>query len=331
MQSFRTKLSKIEWDFKIDYPSSHLLLGSCFSENIGVRLSKARFKTCLNPFGILYHPLVISRVVKRMINNETYTENDLLFRDERYISFDHHGKFNSSNKNDILAEINTGFTEGRDLLLSADYIYLTWGSAFAYTSDLINGNVVSNCHKIPTKEFIRVKSSVSDITSEYKELVENIHSQNPKAKIILSLSPVKHLRDGLIENNRSKAVLLLAAEELANRFDFVYYFPAFELVQDDLRDYRFYANDMAHPSEEAVEYIWNYFRESLWSSTANELYAKIRTLQQSFEHRPLHPSHSSYPIFLKNTLSKMQKLEEEFSFLDYSEEKRELENKITTN
>lgn len=331
MTSYRTVLPKINWDFQLNYPSRHLLLGSCFSQNIGAKLEKARFNCALNPFGILYHPLVIVRVVDRLIANRKYSAKDLLFQNERYISFDHHGKFNNDNEEKIIENINTHFELGRKYLMESDYIYITWGSAFAYTYHGKNDLIVSNCHKIPASAFSRIKSQPNDIIDKYTDLFEKIHTYNPQAKIILSVSPVKHLKDGLVENNRSKATLLLAAEELSNNFDYVYYYPAFELVQDDLRDYRFYANDMAHPSDEAIAYIWQHFMDGVFSIKAKDIYKKVNSLQQAINHRPLHPDLIAYPKFVKKTLARMRKMEKEFDFLSYSYEKRSLEERLIAN
>jgi len=325
MEIFRTVLPEGNWDFKITYPSSHFLIGSCFSEHMGAKLSRAKFTTKLNPFGILYHPLVISRVISRLIEAKSYSLEDLSFEDGRYVSFDHHGVFNHSELNVTLNSINNAFEEGINSLKTADYCYITWGSSFGYHLVNEEGKIVSNCHKIPSKRFKKVRSSTAEIVDQYRGLFNKLLEFNPGIKIILSVSPVKHLREGLIENNVSKAILLLAADELSSMFSSVYYFPSFELLQDDLRDYRFYAKDMAHPNEIAVDYIWNYFQTNLFDKKTGILYNRISSLNQSLEHRPLHPENESYQLFKMQCLNKIALLEKEFPFLDFKEDLKRLD------
>lgn len=316
MENFRTVLALRNWDFSIEYPSSHFLIGSCFSEHIGEKLSRSKFRTTLNPFGILFHPFPIARVLGRMMENQAYSDEDLEFNDDRYISYDHHGHFNHTDKNLALSRINETFEKGKKALENADFIYITWGTANAYTH-IKQNKVVSNCHKVNAAEFKKERSSVADIVSKYRELVKQIIAFNPKAKIIFSVSPVKHLKDGIIENNLSKSTLLLAANELERKFDNVYYFPSFDILQDDLRDYRFYSKDMAHPNEIAIEYIWNYFKQSLWTKKTQELNKRIIGIQQALEHRPLHPENEAHQLFLKDNKKKIAQIEQEFPFLSF--------------
>jgi hypothetical protein len=326
MEIFRSVLEDRKWDFEMEYPSKHFLIGSCFSEHIGSRLARAKFDTLLNPFGILYHPEVISRTLRRLLDGKVYTEKDLEFIDDRYVSFDHHGVFNHPDKSSALNTINAAFLRGQDQLKSADYCYITWGTSFAYALKK-EGKIVSNCHKIPSAHFNKVRSTTEAILLSYRTLFKQLLDNNPKLKIILSVSPVKHLRDGIIENNLSKATLLLAADQLTKEFSSVYYFPSFELLQDDLRDYRFYAKDMAHPNEIAVDYIWEYFKRNLWSEKTLSIFKKIEPLIQSLAHRPLHPENDSYLKFKEVTAKKIRALEKEFPFLDLSAEMEDLSSR----
>jgi len=324
MELFRTVLAPTHWDFKIDYPSSHFLIGSCFSEHIGQRIASSKFSTCLNPFGILFHPLAISRVLERLIEGDPYSEKDLRFEEGRFISFDHHGKFNHVDKNTVLKNINASFEKSRSEVMKADYIYITWGTSNGYVPKEESDMVVSNCHKIPPYFFTKVHSSSANIFSSYQRLIKKLRSVNPKAKIFLSVSPVKHIKDGLIENNRSKARLIEAAHQLVESEENTFYFPAFELLQDDLRDYRFYAKDMAHPNEQAVDYIWNYYQQNLWSAECIDLYKKITKLQMSFQHRSLHPENEQYRSFVEHTLKKATELEKQYPFISFENEKHAL-------
>jgi len=316
MEAFRTVLANSKWDFKIAYPSSHFLIGSCFSEHIGNKLSRAKFSTLLNPFGILYHPDAIARAISRLLDGTEYGEDELRFENERFISFDHHGVFNHPDKNAMLSEINSAFTKGKECISSADFIYITWGTASGYQ---LNGSqeLVSNCHKIDAKQFTKLRSTPEAIIEQYRLLFSTLFDRNPNAKVLLSVSPVKHLKDGIIENNLSKATLLLAADQLAKEFESVFYFPSFDLLQDDLRDYRFYAKDMAHPNEIAIDYIWNYFQENLFTKETKDLVKKIYSIQQALEHRPLHPENESHAIFVEQTNKRIEELEKAFSFLNF--------------
>lgn len=322
MELFRTVLSPLKLDFKIDYPSTHFLIGSCFSEHIGKRIELSKFKTCLNPFGILFHPLAISRVMQRLIEGKAYSEEEIRFEDGRFISFDHHGKFNHSEQDIALEKINSSFHKAEKELKEADYIYITWGTSIGYEAKENKNFIVSNCHKIPSYFFNKVNISTDDIVKSYKSLFKKLREFNPGAKIIISVSPVKHLKDGLIENNRSKARLLEAAHQLCESDENSYYFPSFELLQDDLRDYRFYTKDMAHPNEQAVDYIWNYYQNNLWSPECIALNNKITNLQKSFNHRALHPENEQYRSFVEHTVKKAFELEKQYPFISFEIEKK---------
>lgn len=319
MEVFRTVLANMKWDFQIGYPSSHFLIGSCFSEHIGNKLSRGKFSTLLNPFGILYHPNSIARVLNKLIDGETYSEDDLRFENDRFVSFDHHGMFNHPDKETVLKQINASFSKGKEALKTANFIYITWGTSNGYQHKK-EEKIVSNCHKIPAKEFSKVRSTPESIVEEYRPLLQRIFELNLKAKVILSVSPVKHLKDGIIENNLSKATLLLAADQLAKEFESVHYFPSYDLLQDDLRDYRFYTKDMAHPNEIAIDYIWQYFQDNLFTKKTKELFNKINAIQQALEHRPLHPENESHKKFITQTLERIKTLEKENSFLNFEEE-----------
>lgn len=317
MDNFRTVLPYVNWDFTIEYPSTHFLIGSCFSEHIGERLKRSKFNTIFNPFGILFHPIPIARALERMIDGHTFTQEDLEFRDQRYISFDHHGSFNHKEKDEILSTINNAFEIGRKGLKEADFIYITWGTANGYKG-IEQDKIVSNCHKVQASEFKKERSSIEEIVSVYISLIEKIKQFNSKAKLIFSVSPVKHLKDGIIENNLSKSTLLLASDRLEKESSCVYYFPSYDILQDDLRDYRFFSKDMAHPNEIAIEYIWEYYKKSLWSKDTLDLNKRILGIQKSLEHRPLHPENESHQKFLKENKEKVDQMEKQYPFLSFS-------------
>lgn len=317
---FRTVLKPENLD-SIDHSKKIMMMGSCFSEHIGEKLISRKFSVNLNPFGILYHPLAISAAIDRIIENKPFISEDLKFEDDRYISFFHHGKFNHTDQQIMLNNINEAFLKGREQLLIADYLFITWGTAFGYSHEEAENNIVANCHKISGNRFNKKLTQQNKIIQEYSQLFSQIIGINPNIKIIITVSPVKHLKDGLIDNNVSKAVLLLAANQLTSTFDNTSYFPAYELIHDDLRDYRFYAKDMAHPSEEAIEYVWDFFKKTYWNNATTELNKKIESIINALQHRPLHPENKAHQIFIGSIKNKVKGLENDYSFLDFGKEK----------
>lgn len=316
---FRTVL-KPEYLESIDHTKKIMMLGSCFSEHIGEKLITRKFNVNLNPFGILFHPLAISVALDRMIDNKPFSSKDLKFEDNRYISFYHHGKFNHTDRQIILSNINDAFKKGREQLITADYLFITWGTAFGYAHKESGNNIVSNCHKIPNNQFNKLLSHPDEIIQEYRNLIDRLISINPHLNIIITVSPVKHLKDGLINNNISKSVLLLAANQLKSETKGVSYFPAYELVQDDLRDYRFYAKDMAHPSTEAIEYVWNFYKKTYWTNSTLALNKKIESILTALQHRPLHPENKAYQTFVATLKKNVEALKKNYSFLNFEEE-----------
>jgi hypothetical protein len=318
---FRTVLNKVSFD-SIDHSSRILMMGSCFSEHIGEKLINRKFNVVLNPFGILYHPFSIFEALKRMIENKPFTVDDLKLENGRYISFFHHGKFNHRDPQIMRNNINEAFEQGRAQLLNADFLFITWGTAFGYIHIKNEDQIVANCHKIPGKYFTKKLVDPEEIIAAYEYLFDKIRLINPNIKIVITISPVKHLKDGLINNNLSKSVLLLAAHRLKSND--ISYFPAYELITDDLRDYRFYAKDMAHPSQEGVEYVWDYFKAGFWNKTTIDLNRRIEVVLNAVNHRPLHPENKSHRNFVKSVVKKITGLENEYSFLDLSKEKKSL-------
>jgi hypothetical protein len=236
--------------FKIIKEDSKIVLvGSCFTEHIGNRLNMAGFKTTINPFGILFNPLSIANSINRILNLEVYKKEDLTLNQEgRFVSFDHHGRFSGQDADKVIEEINTSLMGANEAIKTADIIIVTLGSAWVYKH--LKGNmIVANCHKIPNHEFEKELMDVQTIVSSLNETLKKIRIHNPDSKILLTISPVKHMRDGIIENQRSKATLILAINELLKSGDNDrYYFPAYEIVTDELRDYRFLKPTMHIPT-----------------------------------------------------------------------------------
>ncbi len=324
MSSFRTEFRLPPAGFEILHQHGIVALGSCFTEHIGARLTALKFNVNLNPFGILYHPLAIAGALNRLYNPQPYTEEDLELYNGFWHSFDHHGRFNHPNPSETLRMINTALAYGAAAMKDVDHLLLTFGTATIYTFKQ-TGKIVANCHKFPGSSFDRRRLSVPEIVDAYLPLFEQFHQNRPNGQIILTVSPVRHLREGFVENQRSKAVLVLAAEALCKQFSFVSYFPAYELVLDDLRDYRFYAADMVHPSPLAIDYIWAQWMAVYFGIHTRQLVHEIEKIQRGLAHRPFHPGSSGHLGFVQKLNQEMDTLEARWPSVNFSEERAALQ------
>lgn len=328
MKDYRTKLkrelsnasnAKGNKAYKITHETRILNIGSCFSENIGQRLANYKFRITINPHGILFNPISIATSLTQLIENKQFRESDIFYHNHRWQSFDHHGHFAKADKNDCLNTINQSINQAYKQIQKLDYLILTFGTAnvFEYIQ---TGRVVANCHKISNSEFLRKRLIINEIISAYKPIFKQLKSINPQLNIILTVSPVRYIRDGLVENQRSKAILLLAIDELVRCFDFVEYFPAYELVIDDLRDYRFYNEDMIHPSKVAIDYVWEYFTERYFDNKTMELNSKINKIGQAKKHIPINMQSEAYQIFLKKQISKIEQFQVNYSGVNWDDD-----------
>ena len=298
-----------------------MLLGSCFATHIGARLAEAGFRCDVNPYGVLYNPLSIDAALREMIAGKVYTLADLHLHQGLWHSPMHHGDFSSPSPEEALQRINARLRRAADELDGLDYLLLTWGTAWVY-EDRRTGRVVGNCHKQPEKDFLRRRLSVDEIVLDVVSLLSGFLVRNGRLKVVLTVSPIRHVRDGLHANQLSKATLLLAAEQVEAAFpDRVFYFPAYELVLDELRDYRFYADDLVHPSELAVRYVWERFTQWCLDPEAVRLMADYEDIRKALAHRPLHPESGEYKRFLEQTLLKMERLDEKYPYFDLQNER----------
>lgn len=242
--------------FRFSWQERILLLGSCFAENIGAKLAENKFNVDINPFGTLYNPASIAAALRMLLHPERFTANDLFRHEGVYHSFTHHSRFSSTSETECLEKINDRLFASAQEIRKTGYMVITLGTAYVYRLKS-SGQVVANCHKLPEKMFDRSMLSVAEIVSEWKELLLSLWEQCPDLKILFTVSPIRHWKDGAHGNQLSKATLLLAADTLQTAYpERIAYFPAYEIMMDELRDYRFYATDMLHPSELAVDYIW---------------------------------------------------------------------------
>lgn len=319
---FRTIIPVTLSAYTLQHSHQLMLLGSCFTENIGERLQHAKFKVDVNPFGILYNPISIADALNRLIKKQIFTEKELFFSNEQYHSFSHHSRFSHMNVDDCLNAINQRFLLSAELLQKTDFLFITFGTAWVYELKE-TGQIVSNCHKLPDSKFTRRRLTVKEIVAVYSQLIQQFNNSTVQ-QIIFTVSPIRHWKDGAHENNISKSILLLAIEELRLQFKNVSYFPAYELVLDDLRDYRFYAEDMLHPNAIAIDYIWGKFGACYFSTETQRTASEIEKLKRALAHRPFNKAGEEYKQFCQQTLNKIKQLELVYPDINFEDEKKKL-------
>lgn len=300
-----------------------LMFGSCFATEMGKRLEEAKFRCDVNPYGVLYNPFSIATAIREIAAGKRYEAGELFLHEGCWHSSMHHGSFSSPCREEVLESINSRLEAAQRNLKEADCLMLTWGSAYVYESKR-DGRVVGNCHKLPEREFYRRRLQVEEIVKVYKALLEELLQTSPNLQLLFTVSPIRHVRDGLHENQLSKAVLLLAVEELQRLFpDNLCYFPAYELVLDELRDYRFFADDLVHPSQMAVEYVWQRFCEHCLSPEALKLMEQVEEIRKALQHKPFRPESEAYQGFIRQIVLKIEQLTEKYPYL-VLENEREL-------
>ena len=305
----------------ISHESKMLMIGSCFSEYIGDLLARYKFGVDINPTGIVYNPLSASTCLRALINNNEYQKEDLFETNGRFVSFDHHGQFSDPDPDKCLKRINDRIAKASTQLRNASYIILTFGTAWVYRlAD--SGRIVSNNHKLPALHFTRELLKKEVIVSHYQELMLEILRLVPNVRFIFTVSPVRHWKDGAPLNMVSKSTLILAIHELTNLFDRAEYFPAYELAMDDLRDYRFYAEDMIHPNSQMTKYIWEKFSGTYFNQETVSLIEKLEGINRALNHKPLFPGSKEHKKFLSKQLEMIDLLENSHPHLDFTAEKK---------
>lgn len=289
-----TEVALPEYPFRLDHQTPALLMGSCFTENIGRQLERYRFPVSINPFGVSYNPFSIRKGLEVLISGKIYGSDDLIFHNDLWFSFDHYTGFSSPDREKALEGINRSLESSRKLLKEAGLLILSWGTSWVYSYNK-TGEVVCNCHKIPAKEFTRKRLSPMEIVAAYESLLPQLFEYNDQLRILYTISPVRHWKDGAHGNQLSKAALILAGDALEKLFpDRFLYFPAYEIVMDELRDYRFYANDMLHTSDAATLYIWEKFRKVLISDFSDKVIRDLEPILKMQEHRPMNTDSPAY-------------------------------------
>ncbi|WP_299247242.1 GSCFA domain-containing protein [uncultured Aquimarina sp.] len=314
--NLQTKIPLKPQQPKIDYNAELLLLGSCFAENIGEKFEYFKFKTLTNPFGILFHPKAIETFLWMATQQEMYTETDLFYHNEQWHCFDTHSKLSNPDQKQLLQSLNGSLDQAQKKIQSATHVCITLGTAWVYRLQALD-MVVANCHKVPQKEFKKELLSIEEVGQCLQNSVSLIKSLNPNTKIIFTVSPVRHSKDGFVENNRSKSHLIAAVHEIVATDNNCNYFPSYEIMMDELRDYRFYDTDMIHPSTVAIDYIWEYFKQTWISEEALITMNKVKEVQSAMAHKPFNPDSKQHQLFLQKLEQKKQQIQKEYSFIKF--------------
>jgi GSCFA family len=322
MQSFRTIVKPGKAPFSITHHDRIITVGSCFSENVGRYFERYKFPISINPFGQQYNPYSITQAVRRLLAPQPYTEADLVLHDELYHSFDHHGSFSRPTATEALEHINTHLEAAAAFLQKASVLFLTFGTAHFFRLKE-GGRIVSNCHKMSGSHFDFELMKPDHITAELEAVLKLLWQKNPALKVILTVSPVRYFAFGHFENSVSKGHLFTAVHELCSRYPALYYFPAYELVMDDLRDYRFFAEDMLHPNYQATGYVWETMTHTLLAPFTQSMLQELDEIVAATLHRPRNPHSQAHQKFIAATLAKMDKLEAQHG-LDFSAERKKL-------
>ncbi len=320
MQTFRSVFPDQAYPFKISHQTPILALGSCFAAEMGQRLKDLKFDLQINPFGLQYNPSSLTEGMFHLVGGKVFKQADLFENQGLWRSFTHHSQFAHPDPEEALTMINEALSAARQQLKKAKVLLLTLGTAQIWRLAK-NGSLVNNCHKLPANQFTKSYLDVFTCMDDLRVGLEYIFAFYPDLQVLISVSPVRYLREGIVENNRSKATLLLAAAQLAEKYEQVHYFPAYELLMDDLRDYRFYASDLAHPNDLALDYIWTYFQNNLMDEATCKICEEVAQLNKSLHHRPLHGDTAAWQQFRQAQVKKMEDLEKKYPFLDFGVEK----------
>ena len=322
---FTTKIPIQKSSFPIDYDSKILLLGSCFAENMGEKFDYFKFQTTINPFGIIFNSVSIEKLIRRSIEKRKFTENDIFFHNDLWHCFEVHSELSNSDKDAFLESLNDLISSTNKQLNDSTHIIITLGTSWVY-QNIASNEIVANCHKVLQKQFTKELLSILQIEESLESIISLVHSVNPNCKFIFTVSPVRHMKDGFIENTLSKAHLIAAIHSVLNRKFSTslelttqnnIYFPAYEIMMDELRDYRFYAEDMLHPSQKAVDYIWIQFFENYISESQFGLMNDICSIQKGLNHRPFNPNTKSHQKFLEATKIKIGKIQEKLQHIHF--------------
>ena len=315
--NFTTKIPITQNANPIDYNSKIVSFGSCFAENMGDKLCYYKFQTQVNPFGIIFNPFSIEKLIERVVLQRYFTKDDIFFFNERWHCYEVHSELSDADAEVVLSKLNRILSDTQKQLQQATHIIITYGTSWVYRHIETNA-IVANCHKVPQKQFSKELLSIDSIQKAIQNTVSLIATLNPKCNFIFTVSPVRHLKDGFVENQVSKAHLIAAIYATTNtKQQTLNYFPSYEIMMDELRDYRFYADDMMHPSPMAIDYIWERFAATQIDANAIATMELVQTIQKGLAHRPFNPKSESHQKFEANLKEKIATLEAQYSFMKF--------------
>jgi len=321
---FRTPVTPEPSIEKIELRNSLLLSGSCFSEHIGQKLSEYKFDNLTNSFGVIYNPVSICKLLVNAILEKPVDEQLIIKNQGIYRHYDFHSDISALNIKELLSQIDEAYKYTKIYLLKSEWIIMTFGTSIVYHHKKLK-DIVSNCHKVPAREFDKKWIQPDDILSAFTTFYDTLKKVNEHFNIILTVSPVRHIKDSLQTNSISKSILRYACHTLSETYENVQYFPSYEIMLDDLRDYRFYEADMLHPNASAIEYIWDKFQQCYFDSKTNEFIQEWKKIRNALLHRPFHPASKDHQQFIKNTIKQLKKFSQQ---VDISKELKNLEKQL---
>lgn len=317
--NFRTQVELPERETEIRHSEQIMLFGSCFAENIGNLLKENKFRCDVNPLGVLYNPLSIANALNQILEGKEYEEEDLFFSGGLWHSWMHHSDFSAPSQEEALALMNFRLAKAKENLAKADWLVMTWGTAYVYIHQEMQ-KVVGNCHKQPDKTFRRLMLNAVAFVEECRGVLKKCREVNPNLKVLFTVSPIRHAKDGMHGNQLSKATLLLAIDEICRTCPDCFYFPSYEIIMDELRDYRFYADDMIHLSSKSVEYIWECFSRCYFSKETQAVMKEWMEIKKAIDHKPFRPDSDAYRAFLSQIVLKIMQMKEKFPYLEVQKE-----------
>jgi lysophospholipase L1-like esterase len=314
--NFRTTFKLQKELNQLNYNARLVVIGSCFSENINKKLSYYKFTTYSNPFGILFNPKAIENLIFNAVTHKQYTTKDIFKFNERWHSFDAHSDLSHENSDTLIQTLNQAICTTQQSIKNASHIIITFGTAWVYKL-IETQKVVANCHKVPQKKFEKHLLSIDETIASLEQIINLVHTINPLATIIFTVSPVRHIKDGFFENSVSKSHLISAIHHLKAKNAMVYYFPSFEIMMDDLRDYRFYNSDMVHPNETAINYIWQQFQNVWIDAQTIPIQKEIETIQKGLLHKPFYPLSEQHQKFTQQLQHKILALQKQLPHITF--------------
>ncbi len=317
---FRTQIPISKTDNPIDYNSKVISLGSCFAENMAEKFDYFKFQNSTNPFGIIFNPVSIEKIMSRIVKEEFYTEKDVFFYNERWHSYEVHSDLSNSDRQELLETLNKAISETYKYLKEATQIIITYGTSWIYRN-IESDEIVANCHKVPQKQFSKELLPVEVIQKSIQNTIDLIQVLNPNINFIFTVSPVRHIKDGFAENQLSKSHLFAAVHEVLKTHNSQLithnYFPSYEIMMDELRDYRFYAEDMLHPNQVAIDYIWHKFSENYISEESISTMQEVSEIQKSLRHRSFNPESEQHQKFLAKLQQKISAIQEKWTHIKF--------------